>query len=236
MALAATVAEANALTGEDILNSARDTVESIPGTDERRTGLRTSALSGLDQVREARDNRALAAAHGIPSFLWVLLGLGTVLLLISPVLSGVTVSGRSIVMMGLLGVVVPMAAPSAAARPHAPAPPPAHAGPIGGLGAGSAAPRIPLPAGSSLLSSAGTGSPGTGGAPIGITLGFGSAVLGSALAGTGGSAALGAGSATLGSGLALGDYAESLGPRHRQRAGPVHRQRGARLPASASRR
>jgi len=91
---------------QDTLDTLRDTVESMRSSDTYVTDLRSSARSSLEQVAHARRDRAMAAGHGIPGFLYVALWFGTVLLLISPVLSGVRVTKRSILMIALLGIVV----------------------------------------------------------------------------------------------------------------------------------
>ncbi|RMI32873.1 bestrophin-like domain [Nocardia stercoris] len=84
----------------------RDTVQQLRPADPYESTLRANALSGLDKVADARHYRANSAAHGIPGFLYVALYIAAALLLLSPVLSGVRVSRRSVVMIALLGVVI----------------------------------------------------------------------------------------------------------------------------------
>lgn len=88
------------------LDNLRDTVEAVRSDDTAVADVRKDALSSLDEVSEMRHSRALAAGRGMPGFLYGVLWFGTVLLLLSPVLSGVRVTRRSVLMMALLGVVV----------------------------------------------------------------------------------------------------------------------------------
>jgi hypothetical protein len=84
----------------------RDAVAFVGSDDQRVGDLRNSALTSVDQAGQARHDRALAAAGGMPGFLYAALWFGTVLLLLSPVLAGVRVSVRSVAMIALLGLVV----------------------------------------------------------------------------------------------------------------------------------
>ncbi|WP_334029287.1 DUF4239 domain-containing protein [Nocardia terpenica] len=84
----------------------RGSVESMRPADPYIGGLRASALSSLTQVAKARQDRAAAAGHQTPGFWYLLLYFGAVKLLLSPVLSGVKLGRRSVMMTALLGVVV----------------------------------------------------------------------------------------------------------------------------------
>lgn len=84
----------------------RDAVESAHPADPYASNLRASALTGLAQAAKARQDRAVATRQGIPPFLYALLYFSATMMLLSPVLSGVRVGRRSIMMITLLGVVV----------------------------------------------------------------------------------------------------------------------------------
>ncbi|RJO72070.1 DUF4239 domain-containing protein [Nocardia panacis] len=88
------------------LDSLRQAVGQIDSPDPNIGNLRSSAMSSLEQVSKARSERGVTASHGIPGFLYTLLYIATVLLLFTPVLSAVRVTGRSTLMIGLLGMVV----------------------------------------------------------------------------------------------------------------------------------
>ncbi|WP_328400256.1 bestrophin-like domain [Nocardia sp. NBC_00403] len=88
------------------LDVLRDSVDSMRSSDPYVNNLRATTLASLDRVAGARHDRALVVGYGIPGFLYVALYFGTLLLLLSPVLSGVRVTRRSVLMMVLLGVVV----------------------------------------------------------------------------------------------------------------------------------
>ncbi len=91
---------------QSTLNTLRDTVTAVHSTDPTVTDQRSRALAGLDKVEQARQDRALDLGGTVPTFLYVALLFGTVLMLLNPVLSGVRVSWRSMVMTALLGIVV----------------------------------------------------------------------------------------------------------------------------------
>ncbi|MGF6880641.1 hypothetical protein ABIA39_000522 [Nocardia sp. GAS34] len=93
-------------TAQHTLDTAREAVTAVRSTDPVVTDQRSRALASLEKVAEARSDRTLDQGHSISGFLNVVLLFGTVLLLLNPVLSGVRVSWRSVVMTGLLGVVV----------------------------------------------------------------------------------------------------------------------------------
>ncbi|MEV0294725.1 hypothetical protein [Nocardia sp. NPDC050710] len=88
------------------LDQLRDAVAMLSSPDANVSELRAEAMAGLDRVAQARQDRALDTREGLPGFLYVALIFGTLLLLLSPVLSGVRVTRRSVLMTGLLGVVV----------------------------------------------------------------------------------------------------------------------------------
>lgn len=88
------------------LDNLRDTVYAMRSDDPTVMSMRADALSSLDRVAGARADRAMAASYRIPGFLFVALYIGSALLLISPVMSGVLVTKRSLLGMTLLGVVV----------------------------------------------------------------------------------------------------------------------------------
>jgi hypothetical protein len=88
------------------LDNLRDAVASVRSTDPVVTDQRSRALASLEKVSQSRQDRSFDQGHSIPGFLYIALIFGTVLLLLNPVLSGVRVSWRSVVMTGLLGIVV----------------------------------------------------------------------------------------------------------------------------------
>lgn len=91
---------------QDTLDTLRDTVAAVHSEDPTVSDRRASALTSLDQVAEARHDRAIDAEYGMPGFLYAALWFGTILLLISPVLTGIRVTKRSVAMIALLGVLV----------------------------------------------------------------------------------------------------------------------------------
>ena len=84
----------------------RGAVTAVNSTDPAVVDLRSRAMDRLEQAAQARQARALDLTSAIPRFLYVVLIFGTVLLMLYPVLSGVRVSWRSLVMTALLGFVV----------------------------------------------------------------------------------------------------------------------------------
>ncbi|RDI49144.1 bestrophin-like domain [Nocardia mexicana] len=88
------------------LDALRDSVQSMQSADPDVADLRTKALEQLDQVADARHEREIDVRRTVPGFLDIALIFGTILLLLSPVFSGIKVSASSILMIALLGVVV----------------------------------------------------------------------------------------------------------------------------------
>ncbi|MEV0033469.1 hypothetical protein [Nocardia sp. NPDC050793] len=86
---------------QDTLDTLHADVAALPSDDAA-----AETLAGLDRVAEARHDRAMDASGGVPGFLYLALCFGTILLLLSPVLSGLRVTKRSVAMTVLLGVVV----------------------------------------------------------------------------------------------------------------------------------
>ncbi|MGV9818167.1 bestrophin-like domain [Nocardia xishanensis] len=86
---------------QDTFDTLRADVAAMPANDAA-----AETLTGLDRVAQARHDRAMDAGGGVPGFLYLALCFGTVLLLLSPVLSGLRVTKRSVAMTVLLGVVV----------------------------------------------------------------------------------------------------------------------------------
>lgn len=84
----------------------RAAVTAVNSTDPDVVDLRSRAMDRLEQAAQARQDRALDLTSAIPRFLYIVLIFGTVLLMLYPVLSGVRVSWRSLVMTALLGFVV----------------------------------------------------------------------------------------------------------------------------------
>lgn len=91
---------------QDTLDMLRDNVMAIPSTDDNVTDLRASAIAALEAVAQARHDRSMDADLGMPGFLYTALWFTTILLLFTAVLSGVTVTKRSLLMTALLGIVV----------------------------------------------------------------------------------------------------------------------------------
>ncbi|PXX60979.1 uncharacterized protein DUF4239 [Nocardia tenerifensis] len=91
---------------QDTLDTLRDTVLAIDSPDSTVTDLRDKAVSSLDEVAQARADRAMDADLSMPGFLYVSLWFTAILLLFSAVLSGIEVTRRSIAMAALLGIVV----------------------------------------------------------------------------------------------------------------------------------
>lgn len=91
---------------QDTFDTLRASVTAVSSSDTATSDTRAEALAGLDQVAQARHDRAVDADRGVPRFLYLALFFGTVLLLLSPVLSGLRVTKRSVAMTALLGVVV----------------------------------------------------------------------------------------------------------------------------------
>ncbi|MQY30290.1 bestrophin-like domain [Nocardia aurantia] len=91
---------------QSMLDSLRDTVAQQHPQDQVTTDARAAAQTALVKVADARTDRGVDAAQGVPGFLYVALIFGTVLLLFSPVLSGTRVTWRSTLMTALLGVVI----------------------------------------------------------------------------------------------------------------------------------
>ncbi|MCX4097826.1 DUF4239 domain-containing protein [Nocardia sp. alder85J] len=91
---------------QSMLDTLRDTVSQQHPVDQAGTDARSAAQAALVKVADARSDRGVDAAQGVPGFLYVALIFGTVLLLFSPVLSGNRVTWRSTLMTALLGVVI----------------------------------------------------------------------------------------------------------------------------------
>ncbi|MET8648764.1 hypothetical protein [Nocardia aurea] len=91
---------------QQTLDSLRTKVSAVSTADTVVADSRADAVDGLDRVAQARQDRAVDVREGLPGFLYIALIFGTVMLLLSPALSGVGVTARSIVMIALLGVVV----------------------------------------------------------------------------------------------------------------------------------
>ncbi|WP_194813458.1 DUF4239 domain-containing protein [Nocardia sp. XZ_19_385] len=88
------------------LETIRETVVPVRSTDSLVTDARSRTLTALDRVTQARADRAIDAGRMLPTFLFAILGIGSLLVLLNPVLSGMRVTWRSVVMTALLGVVV----------------------------------------------------------------------------------------------------------------------------------
>ncbi|WP_431971631.1 DUF4239 domain-containing protein [Nocardia sp. bgisy134] len=86
---------------QDTFDTLRADVAALPSGDAA-----ADTLAGLDRVAQARHDRAMDTGGGVPGFLYLALCFGTILLLLSPVLSGLRVTRRSVAMTVLLGVVV----------------------------------------------------------------------------------------------------------------------------------
>ncbi|MBH0776923.1 bestrophin-like domain [Nocardia bovistercoris] len=84
----------------------RATVTAMAPSDTESRDRRDETAEALKRVALARQDRAIDAREGLPGFLYAALIFGTALLLLSPILSGVRISRRSVVMTGLLGIVV----------------------------------------------------------------------------------------------------------------------------------
>lgn len=91
---------------QQTLDSLHDALTSVPATDPAVLDLRTRALNSFEEADQARQDRALDQRSTLPGFLYIVLIFGTVLIALSPVLSGVRVSWRSVVMTGLFGIVI----------------------------------------------------------------------------------------------------------------------------------
>ncbi|MEU8894779.1 DUF4239 domain-containing protein [Nocardia sp. NPDC048505] len=90
----------------DMLNTLRAAVTAVRSEDATVMEARAAALAALDRVSEARQDRALDAGGTLPTFLFITLVVGAILVLLDPVLSGTLVTMRSLAMTALLGVVV----------------------------------------------------------------------------------------------------------------------------------
>ncbi|MEV6279604.1 DUF4239 domain-containing protein [Nocardia sp. NPDC051832] len=88
------------------LEHVRSTVVPIRSADPLVTDARARTLTALDRITQARADRAIDAGRTLPAFLFAVLCIGSILVLLSPVLSGMRVTWRSVVMTALLGVVV----------------------------------------------------------------------------------------------------------------------------------
>ncbi|MCM6773468.1 DUF4239 domain-containing protein [Nocardia sp. CDC159] len=93
-------------TAQSTLDAARDAVSGIQSDDSSVADLRSKALDSLQQVNDARQDRAMDVRRGIPGFLYIALWFSTAMVLLSPVLSGIRVSVKNVLMIGLLGLVV----------------------------------------------------------------------------------------------------------------------------------
>lgn len=91
---------------DNTLLALRDTVTSLRSSDAVVTDARSRALTGFDQAAHARHDRALDQSRDIPTFLYVAVCFGAVLVLLNPALSGIAFTRRSVAMTALLGVVV----------------------------------------------------------------------------------------------------------------------------------
>ncbi|MEV0251702.1 DUF4239 domain-containing protein [Nocardia sp. NPDC050712] len=90
----------------DELDNIRETVSAVRSPDALVTDARSRTLSALERVDQARYERAIDAGRKLPGFLFTALCIGSILVLLSPVLSGMRVTWRSVVMTALLGIVV----------------------------------------------------------------------------------------------------------------------------------
>ncbi|MBB5911704.1 hypothetical protein BJY24_000571 [Nocardia transvalensis] len=91
---------------QEKLDALRDAVQGMQPVDPDVADLRTKALDSLDDVAAARSDREVDVRRSVPGFLGIALLFGTVLLLLSPVYSGVRVTVSSVLMVALLGLVV----------------------------------------------------------------------------------------------------------------------------------
>ncbi|WP_024803363.1 DUF4239 domain-containing protein [Nocardia sp. BMG51109] len=88
------------------LDALRDAVQSVQPADESAADNRTEALEKLEDVADSRHEREMDVRRGIPGFITIALIFGTILLVLSPVFSGIRVTTSSILMIALLGVVI----------------------------------------------------------------------------------------------------------------------------------
>lgn len=91
---------------QEKLDKLSDAVAAVQSTEPKVIDARTSALTGLGTVEEARYDRALDAQYRMPPFMYIALWLATAMLLCGTVLSGVVVTRRSLIMTALFGLVV----------------------------------------------------------------------------------------------------------------------------------
>ncbi|KZM70327.1 DUF4239 domain-containing protein [Nocardia terpenica] len=88
------------------LTSLAEAVAEIPSADSGASDVRSKVFDNVEQVVQARQDRAADAARSVPEFLMIALYVGTALVLVSPVLSGFRITRSTIMMMALLGVVI----------------------------------------------------------------------------------------------------------------------------------
>ncbi len=88
------------------LSELHDAVAALPTEDAAVADLRGKAFDSLQVVVDARQDRAVDVGRGVPGFLTLALYVGTILVLLSPVLSGIRISWGSVLMIGLLGIVI----------------------------------------------------------------------------------------------------------------------------------
>ncbi|WP_405135764.1 DUF4239 domain-containing protein [Nocardia sp. NBC_01388] len=91
---------------QDTFDNIRAAVSGVQSTDPDVKDLQSKADAALDAAAEARYDRGIDAEYHLPTFLYVALWFGTVMLLIGTVLSGVVVTRRSVIMTGLFGMVI----------------------------------------------------------------------------------------------------------------------------------
>ncbi|MFI5776345.1 hypothetical protein [Nocardia sp. NPDC051570] len=91
---------------QETLSELHDAIAAVPVDDPTVADLRGKAFDSVQVVVDARQDRAIDADRDVPEFLVLALYVGTVLVLLSPVLSGIRVSLGSALMIGLLGIVI----------------------------------------------------------------------------------------------------------------------------------
>ncbi|MFG2005063.1 DUF4239 domain-containing protein [Spirillospora sp. NPDC048911] len=91
------------------LDRLRDRMQQVEPRGRKMEMLHESAITSVREVSEARRLRILQAQQGVPQFLWVGLMVGAILMICAPLLAGVTVTARSMAMVGLLGAFVALA-------------------------------------------------------------------------------------------------------------------------------
>ncbi|QIS16969.1 DUF4239 domain-containing protein [Nocardia terpenica] len=88
------------------LTALQDALAAVPAGDPGVADLRFKAFDSLQQVTEARQDRAVDVDRSVPGFLWIALYVGAVLVLASPVVSGLRITRNNVLVIALLGVVI----------------------------------------------------------------------------------------------------------------------------------